>query len=574
MKNEDAIQAIKSRLRLSDLASRYVDLRHVGARLVAPCPFHQETKPSFSINDDQGIFYCFGCQASGDIFDFYGRINGLEFRDALQALAEEAGIQLESYRSDPNMRRERSKKLDMMRMHELAANHFRSNLSASGAAACRDYVRQRGISEQLAIKFDIGWSMEGWQDLRSCLEKAGYSTETAVECGLLSKSASGRIYDRFRTRLMFPIRSLSGQPVAFGGRILPSMAKDDDAKYINSSESPIYRKGEHLYGLFQARASIASAKSMMLTEGYMDVITLHQYGYTHAAGVLGTALTPEQVKRISGLCSSVELMFDGDEPGMKAAQRSCEMLLARGLTCKVVLFPDGNDIDSMLRTYGKDAVEALRAHAPDGLDYCIMRLRSMAPRDAVAWTRSFLSGVEMPELFHRYAGRLCAGLGISESTLRQGVYDRHRASRAASAGQKDIVPRTGTHSVDREIMTFAVRHPERVADLRALGADLAITAPWAAALWKKLEMHGPAAFDLLNEKEKRFWIRCQSGDAPPLDSEEAEYAALLTLLEAQQKESLTASVKAAMLQDAGIDSQRQYLVALQQAQGRYLDKQP
>ncbi|MBQ3891770.1 MAG: DNA primase [Desulfovibrio sp.] len=572
MSNEDAIQAIKSRIRLSDLARRYVDLRHAGARLVAPCPFHQETKPSFSINDEQGLFYCFGCQASGDIFDFYGRINGLDFRETLHALAEEAGVRLEDRPADPRQKRERSKKLDMMRMHELAAAHFRSNLASPQARACREYADSRGISPELRERFGIGWSMDGWQDLCGALARGGFDTAAAVECGLLSRSQSGRVFDRFRSRLMFPIRSLSGQAVAFGGRILPALAKEDDAKYINSSDSPIYRKGEHLYGLFQARPSIAAQKAIMLTEGYMDVITLHQYGYTQAAGILGTSLTPDQVKRISGLCSHVELMLDGDEPGMKAAQRSCEMLLARGLSCKVVLFPGGNDVDSMLHSYGRDAVEELRAHAADGLDYCISRLRSMAPRDAVEWARSFLSQVELPELFHRYAARLSAGLGISESTFREGVLDRRRTSPARhDAPSAPKHPRAG--SIDREIMTFAVRHPRRVKDLQDAGADLVLSAPWAIRLWGKLSALGAGAFDHLDEKEKSFWTRCQSGDAPPLDNEAAEFDAISILLENHRKDAFASSVQAALQQNGGTASQREYLIALKEAQGRHRDQQ-
>ena len=241
MRNTDVIQAIKSRISLADMARRYVELRSVGSRLVAPCPFHQETKPSFSINEEQGTFYCFGCQASGDLFDFYGRLNGLDFKETLQALAEEAGVQLQTYRPNPQARQERSQKRDMLKMHELAAAHFHANLKASHAKVCRDYIEERGITPELQEKFGLGWSMDSWQDLGDTLRRSGFDLNAAVECGLQSKSASGRTIDRFRNRLMFPIRNLSGQAVAFGGRIIPSLAGEDDAKYINSSDSPIYK---------------------------------------------------------------------------------------------------------------------------------------------------------------------------------------------------------------------------------------------------------------------------------------------------------------------------------------------
>lgn len=572
MKNTDVIQAIKSRISLADMARRYVELRSVGSRLVAPCPFHQETKPSFSINEEQGTFYCFGCQASGDIFDFYGRINGLDFKETLAALAEEAGIRLDTYRSDPHAREQRSQKRDMQKMHELAASHFHSNLSSPGASACRDYIGERGISPELVEKFGLGWSMDSWQDLGDTLRRAGFSLNAAVECGLQSKSQSGRTFDRFRNRLMFPIRNLSGQAIAFGGRILPSLAKDDDAKYINSSDSPIYKKGEHLFGLFQARPSIAVKKSAILTEGYMDVITLHQYGYTQAVGVLGTALTPEQIKRLSGFTSQLELMFDGDGAGRKAAFRSCEMLLSRGLSCKVVLFPDDNDIDSMLHTFGADAVEDLRAHAQDGIEFCVSVLRGMAPREAVEWARRFLAEVDMPELFHRFAAALASGLGLSEADLRGGVLERRRSAAPRPTPRRTLVP----HAIsrDREIMTFAVRYPHRLPDLQAAGADLALSAPWALKLWDKIARTcSEQAFDELDPKEKNFWIRCRDEDAPPLDNEEGELHAIQQMLNNLQKTSHMASVVAALRQGtASQETQREYMRALLEARGRRSDQ--
>lgn len=572
MKNTDVIQAIKSRISLADMARRYVELRSVGSRLVAPCPFHQETKPSFSINEEQGTFYCFGCQASGDIFDFYGRLNGLDFKETLAALAEEAGIRLDTYRSDPHARQQRSQKRDMMKMHELAASHFHSNLSSPGASACRDYIGERGISPELVEKFGLGWSMDSWQDLGDTLRRAGFSLNAAVECGLQSKSQSGRTFDRFRNRLMFPIRNLSGQAIAFGGRILPSLAGDDDAKYINSSDSPIYKKGEHLFGLFQARPSIAVKKSAILTEGYMDVITLHQYGYTQAVGVLGTALTPEQIKRLSGFTSQLELMFDGDGAGRKAAFRSCEMLLSRGLSCRVVLFPDDNDIDSMLHTFGADAVEDLRAHAQDGIEFCVSVLRGMAPREAVEWARRFLAEVDMPELFHRFAAALASGLGLSEADLRGGVLERRRSAAPHPAPRRALVP----HAIsrDREIMTFAVRYPHRLPDLQAAGADLALSAPWALKLWDKIARTcSEQAFDELDPKEKNFWIRCRDEDAPPLDNEEGELHAIQLMLNNLQKTSHMASVVAALRQGtASQETQREYMRALLEARGRRSDQ--
>jgi len=365
---------------------------------------------------------------------------------------------------------------------------------------------------------------------------------------------------------MFPIRNLSGQAVAFGGRIIPSLAREDDAKYINSSDSPIYKKGEHLFGLFQARPSIAVKKNIILTEGYMDVITLHQYGYTQAVGVLGTALTPEQIKRLSGFSSHLELMFDGDGAGRKAAFRSCEMLLTRGLSCKVLLFPDDNDIDSMLRTHGPEAVEELRAKAQDGLGFCISVLRGMAQRDAVDWARKFLSQVEMPELFQHFASELSKGIGLSEAELRGGVLDRRQS---ASTPRPSTPAAPKSISRDRELMTFAVRYPHRLPDLQAAGADMYLAAPWALKLWEKLaQTCSEEAFELLEPGERDFWIRCRDTKtgAPPLDNEEGELSAIRQMLEHLQKTAHMASLVQALREGtADQETQREYMRALRES---------
>lgn len=599
--NNDAIQAIKARISIADLARRYVEVRPMGSRLVAPCPFHQETKPSLSINEDQGTFYCFGCQASGDIFDFYGRLNGLDFRETLEQLAEEAGIQLSSYKpgpADPKVAQQRSHKRDMLKMHELAAAHFQQNLHTDAGKQCLDYVNERGISQEIQDKFGLGWSLDDWQGLENVLRRSGYASDVAQECGLILRSTSGRTHDRFRKRLMFPIRNLSGQVVAFGGRILPALAGEDDAKYINSSDSPIYKKGEHLYGLFQARPSITVRKNAMLTEGYMDVLTLHQFGYTQAVGVLGTALTPDQVKRLSGFTSHLELLFDGDGAGRKAALRSCEMLLVRGLSCKVVLFPEKDDIDSLLRTQGPEAFEVLRKNAQEGLAFSISVLRDMAPKDAVDWARHFLSQVEMPELFHRFASELAVGLGLTETELRGGVLGRKEQKAETNAqsidkfGEKTDKFSAGkfagrgqarpTASVpqgisrDREIMTFAVRYPHRLTDLRDIGTDLTLSAPWARELWGKLEQFGDSQeslFAALEPREKQFWVRCRGAESPPLDNELGELDAIRRMLHTLQTTSHTASVAAALRQGAGdCETQREYLRALKEARGRRGDE--
>lgn len=568
MQSRDAIRAIKERLNIVDVVRRYVELKRNGPRWVAPCPFHQETKPSFSVNEDQGLFYCFGCHASGDIFDFYSRINGLEFKETLEQLASEAGVSIDRGPRDPQRdgqeRKQRSARQQMLRMYELAAGHFASALQSPETEECRRYIEKRGLSDEIVDRFGLGWARREWQSLADALRRAGFDMRMAAEAGLVGQSSGGRPYDRFRGRLIFPIKSLSNQIIAFGGRII---ADEEEAKYINSADTPLYKKGEHLYGLAQARRGIVTKGRALLTEGYMDVLTLHQFGYDNAVGVLGTALTPEQIKRLSGFASQMTLLFDGDRAGRKAALRSCEMLLTRGLSCSVVMMPEGEDIDSLLRGQGREAFETLQAQAPDGLRFCVDVLKALAPRETVEWARNFLRQLDIPELISPYISRLAAHLQLSEADLREGL--------AGSRGQRKegqppalSTTRSRQNIRDREIMMFAVRYPHRLRDMQEMGADLALRSDIARRLWDKIETYGPEeVFYQLDEREKNFWCKSRGPEAAPCDSGEKELELLRQSLDQYYASAQASSLSAAMRANTGIgdfEADLDYLRALKE----------
>ena len=572
MQSKDAIRAIKERLNIVDLVRRYVELKRNGPRWVAPCPFHQESKPSFSVSEEQGMFYCFGCHASWDIFDFHSRINGLEFKESLEQLAAEAGVAIDRGRGKAGNqgaeRERRSSRQQMLRMYELAAGHFSAALQSPEAAQCREYIERRGLSEDIVQRFGLGWARREWQSLADALRRAGFDARLAVEAGLLGQSGNGRAYDRFRGRLIFPIKNLSNQIIAFGGRII---AEEDEAKYINSSDTPLYKKGEHLYGLAQARRGITTKGRALLTEGYMDVLTLHQFGYDNAVGVLGTALTPEQIKRLSGFASQMVLLFDGDRAGRKAALRSCEMLLTRGLACNVVLMPEGEDIDSLLRGAGPEVFEDLQARAPDGLRFCVDVLKALAPRETVEWARNFLRQVELPELVSPYVSRLSGHLQLSENELRQGLAAWHSQKQQDSrsrAPQRTAKPSLARQNMrDRQIMMYAVRYPERLDDLRALGADLAIQSPIARRLWDKIEELGEESSYHLDQREKNVWNHCRGAEAAPRDSGDNELEFLRRDLDAYYASAQKSSVSAALRENTGTGdfaADLDYLRALQE----------
>lgn len=553
-----ATGAIKARLNILDVVRRYVDLRRAGNRWVAPCPFHQETKPSFSVNEEEGFFYCFGCQAAGDIFDFYSRINGLEFRETLEQLAEEAGVTLDEVRSNPREAAERDFRKVALRMYEAARNHFRHNLQAEAGATCREYLERRKLAPEIIESFELGWSLPQWQGLADALRRSGFSPRQGIDAGLLAANERGSGYDRFRGRLIFPIKNLSGQVIAFGGRII---GDEDAAKYINSTDSPLYKKGDNLYGLFQARRSISAQKSAILTEGYMDVLTLHQFGYTNACGVLGTALTPEQVRRLAGFCSELELIFDGDAPGMKAAMRACEMVLAKGLSCKVVMLPEKQDIDDLLQGKGKEAFEELRRFSPDGLDFCIRRLSMQAPREALEWVKGFLAAVEQPEWLSRYISRLSQGLDLDEREIRQGLQASAPAAggHSANAGSRNLPGGSSARAVkkdalDREIMKFVVRYPHQLPVLRDAGAMLLFTQGWAVTFWEKVASCAPdydpdRVLRCLDDKEKEFWGQFRVMEAPPREHQDEELADICALIAERCREKQTGACMQALRQN-------------------------
>ena len=515
--DRSAVEAVKARISIADVVRRYVDLKPVSGRWMGACPFHQETKPSMSVNDEEGFFYCFGCQASGDVFDFYARINGLDFREALEQLAAEAGVELTNVPHDPHAAERKARKNLLMEMHDEANAWFQRNLRMGAGEIARNYLNNRGMTPDVIEKFGLGYSPEDWHGLDNFLKEKGRTSEEGVEAGLLSKNEKGNIYDRFRARLIFPIQNLSGRVIAFGGRIIT----DGEPKYLNSSDTPIYKKGDHLYGLNLARSTMTRSKRALLTEGYMDVISLHQFGYTDACGVLGTALTPDQVKRLAGFCSRVDLVFDGDGAGRKAAFKSSRMILLQGVACKVVLMPDGEDVDSLLQQHGPAGFEECMSEAPNGLDFCLETLRNeFAPRDIMAWAKNFMSELPDASLRAYYLPRIAGGLGLSEVDFRRDAGSmappRNTAPRlgqtapAQQQGQQSVMATGKEDKDDRYFLKFPIQYPDYVPALAERGFGNVLGTDWARGIWEKLvNAQSGQIMSLLNDQEKSFYIRCR-----------------------------------------------------------------
>ena len=344
---EDQVDEIKRKIDIVSIVGSYVVLKKLGRHHKGLCPFHSEKTPSFMVNEEMGLYKCFGCGAGGDVIKFLMEIEGIEFREALERLAEKAGVTLKNRRRDDND--ERSKMLEVM---DLAARYYHWLLMEGNAgAAAREYLKGRNINEKLMETFNLGFAMQSWEGLVNYLiKKKGYSEELLEKVGLVSrKSSGGGVYDKFRGRVMFPLQDAGGKVVGFTGRILPALAKDDEPKYMNSPETALYHKSRMLYGFFQAKKAIRENKRVVLVEGQMDCISSYAAGVTETVAVGGTALTEDQVEMIARLADKIYLSMDADEAGSVAIKRSVELAEKRGMSIKVVQLEGGKDPDEIAR---------------------------------------------------------------------------------------------------------------------------------------------------------------------------------------------------------------------------------
>lgn len=346
MASQATRELIRSRTDIVDLVSAYVTLRKQGKRYVGLCPFHSEKTPSFTVDRDRGLFYCFGCGAGGDVFEFVMRAQGLSFPEAVRELARRAGIPLEEARE------QRGEWERWLRAADGAATFFERCLAhpETGRAA-REYLERRGVDPVTCRRFRLGYAPDAWDHLLRALASQGYEPQLLERLGFVHPRAEGGWYDLFRHRLVFPIFDLQGRPVAFGGRALRD---GDQPKYLNSKDSPLFAKGRTLYGLHQARDAIHHTGRAVVVEGYMDLLSCHQYGIQEAVATLGTALTLEQAALLRRHCQEVVLVYDSDEAGRRATERALPVLEEAGIQARVAVLPEGLDPDAFLRRHGRD----------------------------------------------------------------------------------------------------------------------------------------------------------------------------------------------------------------------------
>src|SRR2546423_810952 len=346
----------------------YVTLKKTGANWVARCPFHKETKPSFSVNPAKEIFYCFGCQKGGSVFNFVMEIERVAFPEAITIVAEKSGVPLPKLVDASRFEARKRESDQVIELNQWALQWWQDQLQSKAATSVRQYLKQRGLTEETAGTFRLGFAPDSWEALSTHLRQKGASQEQLEKSGLVVKRDEAGSYDRFRGRLIFPVFDAQGKPIAFGGRTLDP---EGEPKYLNSPETPAYTKGRHLFGLNLTRDEIRRQGFAILVEGYLDLIVPYQFGVRNMAASLGTALTPDQVKLIARFARKVVVNYDGDRAGVQAAKRAIETLLAEDIEVKVLVLPDNADPDDFIRKYGVTEYQQRRSKAQPHIQFVI-----------------------------------------------------------------------------------------------------------------------------------------------------------------------------------------------------------
>lgn len=494
----DDVREIKSRLDIVEVISEYVQLKKKGQTYWGCCPFHNEKTPSFSVSPERQTFHCFGCGKGGDVFSFVMEKEHLEFREALERLAEKAGVALSVRRGNGGARAN-------VDANKAALEFFMQSLKAPEGEAARKYLERRSITPSDAARFEIGWAPTSWDSLTRYLKRRGISEEQAVEGGLAATGRSGGCYDRFRGRVMFPIYSMSGRVVGFGGRILDG----DGAKYLNSSESRLFNKRHNLYLLNKAKAAIASKECAILVEGYMDAIRAHLCGYTNTVASLGTALTSVQaslIKRVTGLCY---VCYDSDSAGEEAALRAMYILQAEGVTAKRVVWHGGKDPDELLLLPDGRALFEKSIESALPLPLYHVRLREEALKDplrAPAARRDLFEGLASLSVFDvaPYADEISEKLGLFPHELKA-LIDAQRKNENQPARRAEVLPPEAGGS------------PEVPESVENYGDDLEYMV--CSQLWNDEEMRGSCdlnsiALYISDESVRAVIYALLSGDEP------------------------------------------------------------
>lgn len=462
---EDIIQEIKYRNDIEAAISPYVHLKRRGKNLVGLCPFHSEKTPSFTVYPENGSFYCFGCGVGGDVFTFTGLIENLDYIESVKLLAERSGIALPQDGYDDSMQRLKNKIYDINRD---TARFFHSYLMSPEGKWALDYLTGRGLTFKTIKHFGLGAAPDSWDALLKHLKAKGYSESDLLAANVVGRSQRGSLYDRFRKRVMFPIINIRGNIIAFSGRAMPGEDKQG-GKYVNTADTPVYKKSENLFGINFAK-NVCSER-VILVEGNMDVISLHQAGFENTVAPLGTSFTAEQVRLLSRYTKEIVLTLDADAAGQKAVRRASELLKNSGLKVRVVVVPDGKDPDEFIKKNGPERFAALLDGAVSDMEYKLLT----AAKDL---------NLESDDGRLRYLSAAAEIIAASDDVMTRDIYigrlsDRYGVSRGALTAKVDELRKRNSRAQKKKEISDIIRpklskddiNPERRRSVKGTAAE-------------------------------------------------------------------------------------------------------
>ena len=476
---DSCLQELKLRSDITEIASSYVNLKRHGRNMVGLCPFHGEKTPSFNIYTENGSFYCFGCGAGGDVITFIMKIENLDYVEAVKFLAQRAGMEMPENTYDDSLSKLR------MRIYEAnreAARFFHATLLSQRGQSGLNYLRGRALSDRTIRHFGLGFADDDWNSLCNHLKNKGFSEYEIYSANLAFKRKNGNgIYDRFVNRVMFPIIDLRGNVIAFGGRIMT----DEKPKYLNTSDTPVFKKSENLFSLNNAKSS--GTRTLILCEGYMDVIALNQAGFTNAVATLGTALTNEQAVLMKRYADEVIICYDADGAGQKATARAIDILRNAGLPIKILTVPSGKDPDEFIRSKGENgpaAFKLLIEKCGNDIEYRLMKLKENYNLNTTDGKVAFLNEavkivatIESPIERDVFASKLCAELEIDKNAFleqiskvkrrdrRENIKKETRQIQAELNGQSDKINREHykkprSSSAEEALLVYLINNPD------------------------------------------------------------------------------------------------------------------
>ena len=379
---KDSIDRVRDAIDMVELVGAKTDLRRAGTRWQGLCPFHDERTPSFSVNPEDKLYYCFGCQKGGDAIGFVQEVEGLDFPEAVEMLAERYNVRVEREDDDPEADKRRKQRERLLSLLDRTARYYASFLESAGEASkARAYLAERGFSEEVLKEFRVGYAPSAWDKVLVGAQRDGYTTQELADAGLAQRNDSGNLYDRFRGRIMFPLADARGRVLGFGAR---AMGEGRGPKYLNSSESRIYRKGRQLFGIDVARPHATKSGRIVVVEGYTDVLAMHQAGIRETVAIMGTALTEEQVIELAKLARRVILALDADRAGQEAMLRAARLAKDRDLELAAVEMPAGADPADLLAERGSEAMNALLERARGMIEFQVHRVLADAELDTPA----------------------------------------------------------------------------------------------------------------------------------------------------------------------------------------------